>query len=335
MRCIVVPRWPDGYLGNGVRLLPTQCLTKPWELEQVLPPLECDWASPTELEDLRVAALTLSCQHYEPRNVMVRGSPWIHAQRSNFKAQMWRDSNLQMEPCMHHPGCTTYRAKGRAWSLEELSRLGMEWAVDAWQPIHVLHTLPTEQEVANVFELAPWQDLYTSDPMLDCEFKLARYRRNVADGQQKPLESRDYNAPPACTTDSRAYLEALRSGTATPAVPPPNRAPTVFTPYAAAAGLSAQLQYMQVGDTVLVRGERAVCTGFELGDPTFHRTSIALGFEDPCVSLCGRVYFQEPRVFKMRGSDPYWRWNWGGWHTACWLVVYALQELPDRATREA
>ena len=103
-----------------------------------------------------------------------------------------------------------------------------------------------------------------------------------------------------------------RTGAATPAEPPPGRAPTLFTPVAAAARLSAMLQYVQIGDDVLYAGMRRTVTNMTPGTSEDDRFGVPIPG--------GEIWFdhQGCRIGKM---------TWTTQRISLPEAAYAVQEL--------
>ena len=195
-------------------------LVVPWTASPDLPPAVCSWATLGELKQIRIAAASLSSWC-----LMAESAPW-------------RDLHLQRQQCPQHVGCTTFMPRG-FYSHEKLARIKMEWASGAWRPLHIRLGGPDPEPVHGEVRLEEWR--------LSCK----RW-------QDQPVQRADRDAPACGAVAVPAFLAALANGSAAVAEPPSGRVATPFTAIAAAAGLSARLQYLQVGDMVLYRGERRV-----------------------------------------------------------------------------
>jgi len=132
VRCMVDRRRPHVWQ--------PELLTRPWDTKQVLTPIECNWKTSSELTELRLAALSRS-HAFEYHAGPLQPT---HLQRTAF---VWPQYNLHIKPCSLHDndagdgggggGGTMIRAPGCAWTAEELARVGMSWAINAWQPVHL------------------------------------------------------------------------------------------------------------------------------------------------------------------------------------------------------
>ena len=156
-----------------------------------------------------------------------------------------------------------------------------------------------------VIDLAPGQYFTGTDPDL---IELETYMRECDPLKMNPQLAVDRGAPQSGAVAPSTFLANLSSGVA-PAEPPEGRVVTAFTPVAAAAGLSVNLQYLAVGDRVLWRGARMFVAGFVEGIWEEHKSLLV-------ESVPHRKHGEYCRA---HGKESFKR------------VVYALQECTDDA----